>query len=268
MEDKFIELNGLRFHYVDWKNNAALPLILIHGSASTSHSWDTFARAMQPSYHVLAFDQRGHGETEWAQDYSTIQMVDDLDAFVRILKLERIVLLGHSMGARNAYAYTASHPNVVEKLVIVDMGPEIELSGLQRVLSTVQAMIFDQIEEAYSHVRSENPKPPKDEQERQTYANLKRLEDGRWVWRHDPEFGSTTRPIIRPSPSVQWKMLSNIECPTLIVRGAESDILSYQTAERMAHEMPNAYLVEVSNSGHGVPCDNPSGFINAVIGFL
>ncbi|HEY7269991.1 MAG TPA: alpha/beta fold hydrolase, partial [Dehalococcoidia bacterium] len=80
VQDKTIELNGLRFHYRDWEHAGATPLLLLHGYTSHARSWDTFARAMQAKYRVLALDQRGHGETGWATDYAPERMVEDVAA--------------------------------------------------------------------------------------------------------------------------------------------------------------------------------------------
>ena len=122
VQDKSIALNGLRFHYRDWGNDGAQTLLLLHGLSSHARTWDGFATAMQDDFHILALDQRGHGETEWADDYYADRMVEDVHAFVGALGLERIALLGLSMGGRNAYMYAALHPQVVERLVIVDIG--------------------------------------------------------------------------------------------------------------------------------------------------
>src|SRR5690242_9294411 len=89
VQDKTITLNGLRFHYRDWGNagldgndEAAQPLVLLHGLSSHARTWDRFAAAMQRDFHIFALDQRGHGETEWADDYYADRMVEDVDAFV------------------------------------------------------------------------------------------------------------------------------------------------------------------------------------------
>lgn len=76
VQDKTVTLNGLRFHYRDWGNAGATPLVLLHGFTSHARSWDTFARAVHERYRVLALDQRGHGETEWAADYAPERMVE------------------------------------------------------------------------------------------------------------------------------------------------------------------------------------------------
>jgi esterase len=269
--DRSVKLGGLQFHYLDWGNDSAQPLLLLHGFSSHAHSWDTFARAMQQRCHVIALDQRGHGETDWApdQDYAPERMVEDVDRFVRELGLKRFALLGLSMGGRNAYSYAAQHPEEVERLVIVDIGPEIVASGSDRIRGMTQSTdIFDDPEEAVQAARAANPVPPEDEQRHRTVHGLKQTADGRWTLRYDKALRSPTRPMPRPAPEQAWALLPRISCPTLLVRGANSDILSETTAARMLREIPQCTLVTVPNAGHSVPLDNPSGFIAAVQPFI
>jgi pimeloyl-ACP methyl ester carboxylesterase len=268
VQDATIELNGLRFHYRDWGNTDAQPLLLLHGFTGHARTWDTFAAAMRDRYRVLALDQRGHGETEWASDYAPERSVEDIDAFVTALGLKQFALLGLSMGGRNAYAYAALHPEEVERLVIVDIGPEIVPAGAERIQQGVQANdIFDDPEDAVRAARAANPRPPDAELRHRILNNLKQTADGRWTWRYDKALRSGGRPP-RPGPETIWPLLSRMTAPTLLVRGAESDVLSRETAARMVQVIPNCRLIEVPDSGHSVPLDNPRGFLAAVQPFL
>ncbi len=269
VQDRTITLNGLRFHYRDWGNEGAQPLVLLHGLSSHAHSWDKFAAAMQQDFQILALDQRGHGETAWADDYYADRMVEDLDAFISALGLERIALLGLSMGGRNAYMYTALHPGVVERLVIVDIGPEVPTAGRQRIQTTMQSQdVFDDPEEAFRAARAANHRPTDEDLRHRVSHGLKQRDDGRWTFRYDPALRSPDRPIRRPDPETLWPLLPKIACPTLLIRGADSDVLSPETAARMAREIPNCTLVTVPDSGHSVPLDNPAGFLAAARPFL
>jgi esterase len=269
VQDKTVVLNGLKFHYRDWGNEGAQALVLLHGFTGHARSWDTFAGAMRESYRVLALDQRGHGETEWAQDYAPERMVEDVDAFVRELGLKRFALLGLSMGGRNAYAYAAQHPEEVERLVIVDIGPEIVASGSDRIRQGVQAVdVFDTPEQAFLAARAANARPPDAELRHRVTNNLMQQPDGRWTFRYDKALRSPDRPLPRPDSEWAWSLMPRIACPTLLVRGSESDVLSRETAERMVRDIPDCRLVEVPDSGHSVPLDNPTGFIAAVKTFL
>jgi esterase len=269
VQDKTVELGGLPFHYRDWGNEGAQPLLLLHGYTGHARSWDTFAGAMRERFRVLALDQRGHGETGWATDYAPERMVEDVDAFARALELRRFALLGLSMGGRNAYAYAALHPEEVERLVIVDIGPEIVAAGSDRIRAGVLAPdTFDDPEEAVRAARAANPRAPDAELRHRVTNNLMRRDNGRWTWRYDPALRAPDRPLPRPDPEAAWALLARIACPTLLVRGAHSDILSEETAARMVATIPDCRLVEVADAGHSVPLDNPPGFRAAVEPFL
>jgi pimeloyl-ACP methyl ester carboxylesterase len=270
--DRELTLNGLRFHYLDCGNAGAPALVCLHGFTSHAHSWDTFAKAMREQYHVLALDQRGHGETEWAKDYHADRRVEDLEEFVEALKLEKFVLLGLSMGGRVAFQYAAQHPDKLDRLVIVDVAPETSSSGARRIADGLRNKdIFQNPEGAFEAARRANPRPPADELRARTRYGLKQLDDGTWTFRYDVALRNGSGARVMPTPEevqATWDSLQNITCPTLLVRGSDSDILSPELAQRMLRSMPNCRLVEVPNSGHSVPLDNPTGFIQAVRTFL
>lgn len=267
--DKFIVLNGARFHYRDWENASAPALILLHGFARNARMFDPFARDMQSRFRVLALDLRGHGETEWAKNYSTEQSVEDLEALRRALGLWQFSLFGHSMGGTVAYLYAAQHPDAVTRLVIGDAGPETLGVGLSRIRSIVQMReTFDSIEDAFEFARTMNPKGDDDAQRERTRSNLMQRADGKWTWRYDSALRQPNPPITRPDPKLQWEALKRIQCPTLLIRGSQTDVLGRDTAERMIHEIPNCKMVELPKSGHQVPFDEPKEFSNAVLAFL
>ena len=150
VSDEYVTLDGLRFHYREWGDANAQPLVLLHGFGSQATSFDHFAAAMTDRCRVLALDQRGHGESDWAESYAAEAMVEDVGRFVAALGLKRLDLLGFSMGGRNALAFAAAHPETVERLVIVDMGPEIVMSGAMRIRSMVSTRdVFDDPAEVF-----------------------------------------------------------------------------------------------------------------------
>ncbi len=272
VQDRTLALNGLRFHYLDWGNSTAPVLIAVHGFTSHAHSWDTFARAMRDRYHVIALDQRGHGETEWATDYHAARRVEDLEQFIQHLGLKKPTLVGLSMGGRCVYQFTAKHPDQVDRLVIVDIAPESAAAGTSRISAGIQAQdVFDTPDEAFAVARAANARPPDAELRARVQHGLMRRDDGKWTFRYDSALRHTpgARAVATPEEIERdWQSLKNITCPTLLVRGESSDILSPEHAQRMAASIPNCQLVEVRDSGHSVPLDNPTGFLSAVEPFL
>ena len=124
-QEKFVTVNNVRLRYLDWGTEGKPPMICLHGHSGQAHIWDEFAEAMSPYYHVYAFDQRGHGGSQWAGDgYERDQFVEDLAALVDSFGFEKVTLVGLSMGGWNSILYTPDHQDKVEKVILVDIGPE------------------------------------------------------------------------------------------------------------------------------------------------
>ena len=240
--DRYVFLNGLNLHYLDWGDEGQQPLLLLHGHTGNAHIWDTFAAAMAPHFFVLALDQRGHGDSGWAQDGYTLEgYLADLEGFVAALGLERMVLVGLSMGGRNAYVYAARHPDKVERLIVVDIGPEPGRRARERMMADVarEPESFANEQEALAYLSSINAYPSPDYWRSQVQFSTTTRADGRLVWRWDP--------ALRPSPSAQrlpvpdtWGFLERLSCPTLILRGATSDVLDPDVAQRMEKVIPQS----------------------------
>ena len=111
--DRFYESQGLRLHYVDWGNEAAPPLILVHGGLDHCRNWDAIARELQPHFHVVAPDLRGHGNSEWAKgsSYSLVDHVYDLSRLDALRGLQDAAIVGHSMGGMVSLAYAGTYPD-------------------------------------------------------------------------------------------------------------------------------------------------------------
>ncbi len=271
VRDRDITINGLRLHYREWGDTSAPPLVLLHGFTGHAASWDTFAEAMSSRFHVFALDQRGHGDSEWATDYAPERRVEDLEAFVQQLSLVPFALLGLSMGGVCAYGYAVKHPETLTKLVIVDISPTLDTAGSQRIGASVQAKDeFDTPDDAVAQARLGNPRAPDDALRYRAIHNLMQRPDGKWTFKYDVALRRTGgRPVVpRADPETVWPTLAKITCPTLMVRGAESDLTSRASAERMRTIIPNCTVVEVPRAGHSVPLDNPQGFLEAVRGWL
>src|SRR5262245_43601785 len=129
--DRTLVVNGLKFHLLDWGGEGRTPLLLLHGFSGHAHAWDTLSIALQPHYHVYALDQRGHGESDPAEVYNPIVAFDDISGVLAQLGISSLILVGLSMGGRNAMYFAAKRPEAVQKLVIVDIGPQISARASQ-----------------------------------------------------------------------------------------------------------------------------------------
>jgi len=273
VSDELIQLRGLRFHYREWPSATpnAQVLVLLHGYTGHARSWDEFAAAMSTRFRVLALDQRGHGEIQWAPAtaYGTTEMVQDTQAFVQAMGLKDFLLLGLSMGGIVAIGYSGLAPPELERLVIVDIAPEIAASGLQRIQQNVaRSDVFDSREAAFERAHKDNPIPPQAHQRRRVYESLMRTDDGSWTYRYDPALRDTSNPRERTSAADGWKLVENINVPTLLLRGELSNILDRDVAEKMVDTLQDGKLVEIEGSGHPVPLDKPDEFLQAVDAWL
>lgn len=269
MQDGFIVLSGLRFHYRACGVEGAPALLLLHGLTGHARTWDMIATAFADRFHVLALDLRGHGETDWAPAYSYDLFADDVEQFAAQLRLHHFALLGQSLGAEVAYAYTAREPRRLSRLVIVDRGPgSISAIAVAAILAQTGARaqeVFDDpqvpIQAAAALARASAAASTR----ALVAHNLVQAADSRWRWRYDA--AGIARATVLPEAD-QWAWLARIRCPTLIVRGAESPVLSRECAERMVRAIPTSRWTEVPESGHNVQADNLAGFLEAVRPFL
>jgi esterase len=258
-------------HYLDWGNESAPPMLLLHGFSGHAHTWDTLARAMCDEFHVLALDQRGHGDSAWAPAgaYTVDDHVSDIAAFHDQLMLDPVLLIGLSMGGRNAIMFTGVHPGKVEKLVIVDIGPDLDPRGAERVrrMAAEAPEEFASLDEAMTYLKSYYTHTADAALRHRVEHGLKRLPNGKYTWKYDQFLREQRRQ--RPTPTVDlWPVVRRIKVPTLIMRGSESDIFTVDTAKRMQELIPGSRFVEIRGAGHAIPADAPEAFEQAVREFL
>jgi pimeloyl-ACP methyl ester carboxylesterase len=270
--DRSLSVGGLTLHYVEWGASSAKPLVLLHGITGHARTWDRLASDLSPRFRVLALDQRGHGDSDAAidGDYRVDVMAGDLAGFADRLELRTFTLLGLSMGGRVAIAYAGANPGRVERLVIVDIGPDIHLPGLERIrgmMSTAPERI-DSKEQAIEYARRANPRSDEAELRHRVIHALRRAPDGVLTWKYDKALRDMMRAGGRRDATDLWAPLGRIACPTLVVRGAESDILSPEIAKKMLERLPDGRLAEVPEAGHSVPADQPAEFGRVVRAFL
>lgn len=270
-QDRRVQARGLSFHYVEWGTAAAPPLLCLHGITQTAHSWDEVAAALAGEHRVLCFDQRGHGDSDWAPDadYSRHTQAADLDAITDTLGLQQFILAGMSMGGINAITFTARHPDKVRALIIVDVSPEIQTRGVEHIRNFIQAPDeLDSFEEFVERAHQFNPRRSLDNIRSRLSHNLKRLPNGKWTWKYDTALRSGERSFQASALLNLWDDVRAIRCPTLIIKGGESDILSEQSATKLQHAIPGSHLAVVPEAGHSVMGDNPTAFVAAAREFF
>jgi esterase len=270
--DRTITLRDQRFHYVEWGPAAAPAVVFLHGITGHARTWDDEARLLADRYRVLVLDQRGHGDTDPAPDgdYSDDALLGDLVAFTDALGVGRCTLVALSLGGRVAINFAGTHPGRVERLVIVDIGPEIAPVGRARVgaLMAGAPERFESVEDVVTHMRANAPLYTEAMLHHRAQHAVRPLPGGGFTWKYDRALREAIRQGRMRVPADLWPQWRAIACPTLLVRGALSDILSDETAKRMVDELPAARLVVVPGAGHTVPGDQPAAFQSLLREFL
>ena len=266
-QDKFVTVNGLRLHYLDWGSDGKPPFIMLHGGSAYAHWWDFVAPAFTDEFHVLALDQRGHGESQHAEPpaYGTRHYLADLHAFIGALGLHKPILMGHSMGGHNSIIYATQHASELGALILVDTDaayPERAVEFLRK-LGEKPAKVFDSCVEAMSRFQL-LPRETFISTENLRYMAsfaFRELPDGKWTAKLDRR--TLFREPIDGSP-----FLSQITCPTLIVRAQNTPVLSLEKIERLVNDLADGRWVEVPDTNHHVMLDNPDGLVKVVNEFL
>jgi pimeloyl-ACP methyl ester carboxylesterase len=274
--------NGIDLHLLEWSQEG-VPLVLVHGFGNDAHIWDDFAPVIAPHYRVLALDLRGHGDSAWPLhgEYEYAHHVADLESVLDSLGIDRLVLVGHSLGGRVAMLFAGAHPERMAGLVIVDSAPELDTRGTTRIQMDVgqhKEPSFGSLAEYESMLLHAYPEAQPHAVKRMAKHGLKPGEDGRLVLKMDPALrgavAQSSTPEERAAYDEQirgelWRSLEKVKCPTLVVRGAASDIMSADVADKMVEEtLAQGQLAVVGRSGHSVMTDNPDGFRDAVGGFI
>ncbi|WP_425640767.1 alpha/beta fold hydrolase [Marinomonas gallaica] len=267
----FFTCDGLNLHYLKW-GNGNVPIVLLHGLRGFAQTWQDLVNALGRNYTCYALDQRGRGDSDWgpAQSYNADTYVKDLTQFVDHLKLDRFVLIGHSLGGQNAIEFMRRYPDRVAALVIEDIGPGSSKkgAGAERIRREMRntPSTFDSWEEAKAFWTQSRPNLTEHAlQARMKHSFLEK--DGKVRWKHDQKGIAEARLSIEPIDL--WPAFKAINCPTLLVKGGNSDFLSPQTvSEIMAFNKHVVQTVQIEGASHYVHDDQPEKFNESVVQFV
>lgn len=265
-ESKFISANNIKLHYLEWGSHNTQTILLLHGIGDNAHIWDHFVCALEGKVRVIAPDQRGHGRSEWALPgaYRCGDYVSDIEGIITALSLNHFVLMGHSMGALHATRYASMHSDIVAGLIHADIEPcppEWNKQYLTNLYNNLPAY-YRSVDEYVKQMQENSPYADQEFLFQIASMALDRKDDGTYKCQYDREvlFGFDRYDIVPD--------LVNITCPTLILRGLESRVMSRHIAEEMCRLIPHSRLVEIRNANHPVHTDNPEAFWSAVHSFL
>jgi pimeloyl-ACP methyl ester carboxylesterase len=248
-------------------------VLLLHGGGQTRHSWKGTARRLSASGRTaVLLDARGHGDSDWhpTQDYSLDGFVGDLLRYIATLDRPP-VLVGASLGGITALLAAGEHPDVARGLVLVDIVVRVEPEGVARIRDFMAAAPhgFASLDEVAGAIAAYNPLRPRPKNLDGLRKNVRRHDDGRWYWHWDPAFMRIDdEPQRRIDPDRLRVAASHVTIPTLIVRGAQSDVVSDAGLADMLQLIPHAQAVDVNAAGHMVAGDDNDVFADRLEAFL
>ena len=249
------------------------PLVLLqHGGGQTRHAWKGAGESLGAAgYHAVAFDARGHGDSDWAPDgvYGQDVMVEDLVHLVAALGGGRPVLVGASMGGGVSLVAAGEDHVDATALVLVDIAPQIALEGVSRIQAFMSQRPegFDSLEEVADAIAGYQPQRARPRNLDGLAKNVRLGDDGRYHWHWDPAYRSGTRNLDGRQARLE-DCARSLVLPTLLVRGGLSDILTEEGAQHFLELCPHSEYVNVTGAAHMVAGDRNDVFAGAVIEFL
>ena len=274
----------MRLHYVDWGNEDKPSLLLVHGGRDHCRSWDWTAEALRDDWHVVAFDHRGHGDSEWVSDgnYETSDMVYDVAQLVHQLDLAPVTIVCHSMGGDVSLRFAAAFPDLVRKIVAIEpvgLAPEMEPGRdgkpypqrvrewveAKRSASARQPRRYETRQDALARMQEANSHLTDAQARHLTAHGINRNEDGTFTWKFDPYLNCW--PVDATAMSVREAIWQAIECPVLLLYGADSDATNPEASGRIRH-FRDARMIEYEQAGHWLHHDQFDRFIADLREFL
>ena len=279
-QSHFYQSHGLRLHYWDWGNAAAPPLLLIHGGKDHGRSWDGLARVLQPHFHVIAPDLRGHGDSDWARggSYALPEYVYDLTRLPPLADAPPATVIGHSMGGMIAMLYAGTFPEKVNRLVVLDgvtVRPDAKMAGVnERMIKWLgqlerlegrEPRRYTTIADAAAQMRAHNKRLTPELALHLATHGARRNDDGSYSWKFDP-YQRVTAPH-RLVPKEYTELWARITCPTLLLFAGESFIDPVQAAEASRY-FADVRAEIVADAGHWLQHDRPDEVLRLIGQFV
>jgi len=239
---------------------------MLHGIGRDAHSFDHIVHRFTGDYHVVAMDLRGHGDSAWHPDgaYLVEDFVKDLEGLVEQRSFHGLVLLGNSTGGRVVQMYAGLHPDRVRALIVEDVGPErpqdISAGFARRVQQ--EANGWSSEAELMTHLRAQSPTVAEALIRAHARSATKVREDGRLVWKRDPNL------VNGFVPTELWKAVRAIKSPALYILGGKSTIVSDATQQQLKTTLPDCEIVVMPGLGHYPHLEAPTAYVDIIAEFL
>lgn len=239
------------------------PFVILHGLFGFSDNWQTHALKLAEYYQVILVDQRNHGHSDWAETHTYEDMAADLFELCEELQLKDFILLGHSMGGKTAMFFAGQHEELIEKLIIVDMGMKAYPPHHSDIIAGIKSLDLDKYT-ARSQADEDLKKSISSYGVRQfLLKNLYWKEKGKLAWRMNVPLLEKEMPSILK----EFQPGKTINIPTLFIKGALSNYILEEDWGSIEDVFIDAQLDIIKDAGHWVHAEQPDAFINAVLSF-
>jgi esterase len=266
-QDRFVTVNGLRIHYLDWGGEGKQPLILLHGIGRVAHTFDHIAPHFSPNYHVMAVDMRGHGDSGWDPQgaYLVEDYAKDIEGMAAQLRLRNIVIWGNSTGGRVAQVFAGLHPDLVAGVIAEDVGPERPreiADGMTNRLKQEDERGWASEEALLAELKASNARTPEEILSAYVKYGSKRRPDGRVIWKRDPDIGKGF------VPTDLWRFVRQIKSPIIYILGGRSNIVPPATQQQLKQTLPQVQIESLPGLGHYPSEENAKDYLVIADKFL
>ncbi|CAN5421964.1 alpha/beta fold hydrolase [soil metagenome] len=263
---------GVRLAGDAWGDPDAPLVVLLHGGGQTRHAWKGTASVLaNAGYYAVAFDARGHGDSQWAPDgdYRQSAMVEDLQCVIAACGKQRAALAGASMGGCTSLIAAGEGAVAASALVLVDIAPRIEPEGVDNIhtFMTQSPDGFDSLEDVADAIASYQPHRERPTNLGGLAKNVRLAANGKYRWHWDPRIHPSTQELASRQQRME-AAAHRLDIPALLVRGGLSDVLTEAGAQEFLAMCPQAEYISITSAGHMVAGDRNDVFGNAVIAFL
>jgi pimeloyl-ACP methyl ester carboxylesterase len=265
---RFRTEGGPTINVLDWGGQGP-PAVLLHGGSLTARTWDYVALALRADFRLLALDLRGHGASDWAEDYSMVSHASDLVAVVDGLEIERTRLVGMSLGGMVACEFALCHPDRTESLAMVDVVSRPLFAATARMRAFMAGFRgAATVEEVVEMALAVSPRSDPERLNYRMRALLKRGDDGRLVWKCDRRYRRPSDFAVLLEHLAGFEArVANMAAPFLLARGGDSLIVSEDAANDFAARFPDGRWINIAGASHNVQEDNPRDLAKALRAF-
>lgn len=250
----------MKLHYREMGEGK--PLMILHGLFGFSDNWQTHAKKLAEYYRVILVDLRNHGRSDWSDEFSYDIMADDVIELATDLELEDLILVGHSMGGKVAMRVAQKEEDLLEKMVIVDMGTKSYPMHHEHILAGIYSVKVDEIkarreaeEQMRVHIDSEGVL-------QFLLKNLHWVEKGKLAWRMN------TAVLEREMPEILSALpKGEVFTPTLFIRGELSNYIRDEDFESIENQFLDCHIETIEGAGHWVHAESPSEFLEMLLSF-